>query len=68
MQPSLINTCGGNKWLQTTSGCKNHSWQGFLKVGICIDVEIYKKKSTIKFLYKRAISYTLLEYILRKTL
>ena len=28
----------------TTSGCKDHEWQGFLKVGICIDVETWEKE------------------------
>ena len=38
----------------TTSGCEGHAWQGFVKVGICIDVETWGKKGIIVYLYTNA--------------
>ena len=30
--------------LNATSGCEDHSWQGILKVGKCIDIEAWEKE------------------------
>ena len=43
-QKTLLQVVTNNVATNSTRGREHHSWQGFLKVGICIDVETLDKE------------------------